>query len=195
MDLSKEEGAFLKEQIISSCPDSMLAFILKNNLKEILEFNSFAELTDMDFKFPDNIKTSYYLAKDFSDFIVVLRILFNIIASNGENEVANRRFDEVKPKLKKIAEIKFKEIFSLLKITDVQLKSFLLNAQRLMKDEAIEELKELIKKREISLKGENRSKTCHPGEFGDAWLAGYALDYRFYIAKSIVGDIFKSEGD
>ena len=33
MQLTKEEGEFLREQIIFSCPDSMLAYILKNNIR------------------------------------------------------------------------------------------------------------------------------------------------------------------
>ena len=64
-----------------------------------------------------------------------------------------------------------------------------------MKEEKIDELEDLITKREIMLKGENRSKTCHPGENGDTWLAGEELDYRFSIAKAIIQDIFDSEGD
>ena len=193
MNLTKEEASFLKEQIIVSCPDSMFAFILKNNLKEILEMSSFSELKEIAYKFPEDMKNYFYLAKDFSDFMFVLIILFNVIASNGENEEANERFDAVKPKLEEISNIKLKEIFSLLKITDMRLKSFLLNAQKFMKEENEDELKDLIKKRELLLKGENRSRTAHPGEFGDKWFAGYALNYRFGTAKTIIDDIFKSE--
>lgn len=193
--LTKEEGAFLKEQIISSCEDSLLAFILENDLKEILEYDSFSDLENISFKFPEKIKYSFELAKDFSDFVVVLRILYNIIASDGENELANRRFAEIKPYLKDRADLDLKTIYSILKIRDTQLKAFLLKAQELMKDEKIEDLKDLIIKREISLKGENRSKTCHPGENGDSWLAGYDLNYRFGNAKTIIKDIFESEGE
>lgn len=193
MDLTKEEGEFLKEQIISSCPDSMFAFILKNNRKDILEFQSFSDLEQIENILPEDMKKSFHLAKDFSDFNLVLRILFNVIASDGENDEANKLLDVLKPDLTKIADFDLKEIFSLLRIRDMPLKSFLLNAQELMKEEKIWELKDLIKNREIFLKGENRSKTCHPGEFGDKWLAGFDLDYRFFIAKIIAEDIFKSE--
>ena len=50
-----------------------------------------------------------------------------------------------------------------------------------------------MQKREISLKGENRSKTCNPDESAEKWFAGYELDYRFGVAKTIIEDIFKSE--
>ena len=52
-----------------------------------------------------------------------------------------------------------------------------------------------IKAREILLKGANRAKTAHPGEFNpDAWIGGAELDYRFNNAKTIIRDIFESEG-
>lgn len=63
-----------------------------------------------------------------------------------------------------------------------------------MKDNDVEGLKILIKSREVFLKGENRSKTTHPGEFDkNIWFAGGYLDYRFYNAKNIILDIFESE--
>lgn len=195
MALTKEEGAFLKDQIINTCGDSLLGFIIKNNLKEVLEYESFNDLERISFKFPKNIRNSFRLAKAFSEFNFVLRIIYNIIASDGENERANERFAEKQPKLVEIADFDLKSVFSILKVRDTQLKLFLLKAQQLMKEEKIDELEDLITKREIMLKGENRSKTCHPGENGDTWLAGEELDYRFSIAKAIIQDIFDSEGD
>lgn len=137
------------------------------------------------------------LAKKFSDFNLVLRILFNVIAADEKNkEFANNLFVEgVESNLKEIAHIRkeLKTIFSLFDI-GCELQKFLLNAQELMEQERIDELKDLIKEREIDLKGEGRAKTCHPEQSEDKWLAGGALDYRFSIAKSIVVDIFKGEG-
>ena len=63
-----------------------------------------------------------------------------------------------------------------------------------MKDNDTEGLRNIIKSREVMLKGENRSKTAHPGEFDKTvWFAGGYLDYRFYNAKTIIADIFESE--
>lgn len=193
MDLTKEEGEFLKQQIIASSPNSMLALILKNNRRDIIEYRSFSDLENLEEIFTDDIKHAFRLAKDFSDFNLVLRILFNVIASDGKNEKANQLFDQAKPELREIASLDLNSIFYLLKIRDIQLKSFLLKAQSAMRDENIAELKDLIKSREVFLKGEKRSKTCHPGEYGDKWLAGGPLDYRFFTAKTIIEDIFNSE--
>ena len=197
MDLTKEEGEFLKKQIIESCPDSMIAFILKNNRTDIFEYDSFSDLEDIA-KFSDNLEYQFNLAKDFSDFNFVLRILFNVVASNGENKDADYYINNPKEwcgksTLKEISEIDLEAIFTLLDIRDNSLRSFLLDCQELMEEEKIEELKDRIKKREISLKGENRSKTCNPDESGEKWFAGYELDYRFGVAKTIIEDIFKSE--
>ena len=197
MDLTKEEGEFLKKQIIESCPDSMIAFILKNNRTDIFEYDSFSDLEDIA-KFSDNLEYQFNLAKDFSDFNFILRILFNVVASNGENKDADYYINNPKEwcgksTLKEISEIDLEAIFTLLDIRDNSLRSFLLDCQELMEEEKIEELKDRIKKREISLKGENRSKTCNPDESGEKWFAGYELDYRFGVAKTIIEDIFKSE--
>ena len=197
MDLTKEEGKFLKRQIIESCPDSMIAFILKNNRTDIFEYDSFSDLEDIA-NISDNLKCQFHLAKDFSDFNFVLRILFNVVASNGKNEEANDLLEYPqkwceKSTLKEIAEVDLEAIFTLLDIRDNSLRLFLLDCQELMEEEKIEELKDRIKKREISLKGENRSKTCNPDESGEKWFAGYELDYRFGVAKTIIEDIFKSE--
>lgn len=49
--------------------------------------------------------------------------------------------------------------------------------------------------REVQLKGTNRAKTTHPGEFDvNEWIGGGELDYRFFNARTIVRDIFESEG-
>ena len=64
-----------------------------------------------------------------------------------------------------------------------------------MLNKDIEGLKKHIKSREVLLKGTNRAKTTHPGEFNpDEWIGGGELDYRFYNAKTIIRDIFESEG-
>ena len=58
-----------------------------------------------------------------------------------------------------------------------------------------EEMKKAIKAREIMLKGQSRAKTAHPGEFNpNDWIGGGELDYRFNNAKTIIRDIFESEG-
>ena len=72
------------------------------------------------------------------------------------------------------------------------LRHFLKQAQEYMRSRDIEALKECIIKREVHLKGVNRAKTKHPGEFDTTvWFGGKQLDYRFNNAKIIIKDIFE----
>lgn len=193
MDLTKEEGEFLRDQIINSCPCSMFAFILKYNCRCILDCNSFSDLEPMLQNFPKEIKTNFCLAKCFSDFNKVLKILYNGIILDEENEEMKKRFVEEGLNLEKIAKIRLDLIYNLFGKRDVRLERFLNEAKDLMKDENLDGLRDLIKKREISLKGENRSKTCHPEQYRDKVTGAYDLEYRFRIAKNIAEDIFKSQ--
>lgn len=194
LQLTKEEGAFLREQIIENCPDTMLSFILENNLTEVLDIERFSDLEGIIGAFPENIQEDYYLALEFSDFIFVARTLYNIIISQGENENANALFEFQKENFSQIAEIDADNIFSVLNIFNKpDLKAFIKKLQNCMNNNDVEEMKRTIKSREIMLKGESRAKTAHPGEF-DGWMGGGELDYRFTNAKAIIRDIFESEG-
>ncbi len=197
MNLTFEEGQFLKDQICSSCKKSMLAHILKENMYNVLEINSFRELDIKEImdKFPETIQKDYYRAKAFSEFVYVLRIIYNRIVSENKNQKANMAFEKLEPKLEDIAaEVKIEEIFSSLKIFNPYLKKFLINSKDAMLNSNEDDLNNLIKDRELMLKGENRSRTAHPGEFDiSAWFSGDRLEYRFRNAKNIIRDIFVSE--
>ena len=59
INLTYDEGQFLKDQIISNCKGSLMAFILKNNMHEILEFDTIRDLEYIMFKFPSQIQNDY----------------------------------------------------------------------------------------------------------------------------------------
>ena len=193
--LSQEEGAFLKKQIISSYPDSMMAFILKNHITEIFECRNFQELKQLIERFPGDVQNDYRLAASFSDYLYVLRVLYNIIVSNGNNEDANIEWQRIHPELEQIASVDLEKIFSRLLVQrNVFLCNFLRKTQALMMLDDVDGLMTEIRRRERELK-QNRAKTLHPGEFSpSAWFGGGHLDYRFGNAKVIVRDIFESEG-
>lgn len=195
MNLSKAEGSFLKEQIIKSCPNSMLAFILKNDIREVIAINSFQELSILIEKFPTDMQDDYRMAFDFSNFVYVTRVLYNIIVSDRKNKIANEIFEDLTPRLKEIAALDLDSILKRLKIFEnASLRKYLIQAQFSMNAGDVEGLMECIKKRESSLKGPNRAKTQHPGEFdSNSWFGGDVLDYRFSSARTILNDIFESE--
>ncbi len=193
--LTSEEGAFLKGRILASYPDSMMAHILRNNYTEVLKSKSFQKMKSLIGSFPQQVQDDYALAYDFSEFLFVLRTLYNVIVSDGRNEDANSEWAILEPLLSARADVDLECVFSRLQIYgNADLCSFLRKSQSLMKDGNIESLKVEIKRRERYLK-DSRAKTMHPGEFDPkAWFGGGQLDYRFNNAKVILSDIFESEG-
>lgn len=192
INLTAAEGEFLKNQIINSCSDSLLGHVLENDFYEVIDFESFSDLESIIKKFPEDIQNNYYNAKDFSEFVYVLRVVYNMIVSENKNEFANREFRTFD--LDKISNIDINEIMNSLNIINPYLRRFLNNCRVAMKENNPELLKIHICNREVGLKGVNRSKTSHPGEFGvNEWFAGNRLDYRFSIAKAIIKDICDSE--
>ena len=195
MKLTEAEGAFLKEQIIATCPNTILSYILENNMTEVLELESFADLQAIIDNFPQQMQDDYYLALSFSEFLIVARTLYNIMISDGQNVEANEYFEVLKEEMVDRANIDIDKIISQLYIYKTDLKNFLKQLQACMLNADVDGMKQAIKAREILLKGANRAKTAHPGELNiDEWYGGGALDYRFTNAKIIIKDIFESEG-
>lgn len=193
--LTEEEGSFLKGQIIAAFPDSMMAYILRNGLVDVLNSKTFQETKSLISLFPEHIQQDYALAYSFSEFLFVLRTVYNVIVSDGRNDEANTIWEAQKDELAILAEVDLEGIFSRLNVFgNVFLCNFLRRSQDLMKRGDLEGLKVEIKRRERELK-QTRAKTMHPGEFDpNAWFGGGQLDYRFGNAKVILNDIFESEG-
>ena len=196
--LSAEEGEILKKQIVVTFPDSLMAYILKNRITEIFECKSFKELDGLIQMFPEQIQSDYKLAADFSDFLFVLRTIYNIIVSEGRNADASLEWETLKDSLDDRAAIDleaiFKRLIELKVYVNVSLRNFLCNSKKLMVAGNLKGMKKEICRRERELK-QSRAKTMHPGEFNpDTWFGGGALDYRFGNAKVIMRDIFESGG-
>ena len=145
--------------------------------------------------FPEDIQADYWLAADFSEFLYALRVLYNIIVSDGHNAEANAEWETIKDSMQEIASVDLESIYKKLSIyRNPFLCRFLDRCKALMLTEDVEELKKEIRRRERELK-QNRAKTMHPGEFGpNAWFSGKGLDYRFGDARTIIRDIWESEG-
>ena len=193
--LTNEEGAFLKAQIISAFPNSMMACILRNHWTDLLDCRSFQELEPYIGLFPEDIQRDYALANDFSSFIFVVRTLYNVIISEGQNENANEIWDKVSQELGSFAQVDLESIFGRLGLYgNVFLCSFLRKTREYMNAGDVDGLEKEIRRRERELK-QTRAKTMHPGEFDPTvWYGGQELDYRYGSARVIMRDIFESEG-
>ena len=196
INLTKEESAFLRQQIIDRCKGSMLAYILEHNFAEFLDCPSFQHLDMMIEEFPEEIQEDYALAKAFSDFIYVIRTVYNIIISGGKSEEANMEYERLEPRLKELANVDIDYIMQKLHIiNNPGLRAFLNKSKEAILAGNMDQLKQHIVAREKHLKGFNRAKTSHPGEFDPTlWMGGRGLDYRFYNARTIIKDIMESEG-
>lgn len=194
MNLTFEEGQFLKNQIIDSCPDSLMAYVLKEDIYEFLDIYSFSDLESIINKFSEDIQQNYSKANSFSELCFALRVVYNLIVSENKNKKANEEFSDLN--LKSIANIDIDGIMNSLRIFNPYLRNFLKDSREAIEKNELKELKTIIQKREVDLKGINRSKTAHPGEYDvDEWFAGERLDYRFSIARDIIADIYESLGE
>lgn len=192
MELTYDEGQFLKNQIIESCPDSLLGHVLKNDIKKFVDISTFDDLKIIINRFPEDIQGNFFMAKSFSDFIFAQRVVYNMIVSDNKNKRANELFSSLD--FNSASQIDIDNIMNSLKIFNPYLRKFLKDSREAMKSDDLDKLRDIICAREVFLKGVNRSKTAHPGEYGtDRWFAGEYLDYRFTIAKTIVNDIYESE--
>ena len=173
----------------------MMGIILSHKMIDAFQCGSFENLQSMIFRFPEQIQYDYYLALAFSRFLYVLRVLYNIMVSAGENNDANSEWGIIGDKLSSFSEVDLEGIIARLGIHGyLSLCSFLKNSRKLMCDNDVEGLKFEIQRREKELK-KNRAKTLYPGQFDpQSWFGGKLLDYRFGNAKVIIKDIFEREG-
>lgn len=190
ISLTFEEGQFLKNQIIETCPGSLIAHVLKEDIYEFLDVPSFQDLGVIEF--PDEIQNNFMNANSFSEFCFALRVVYNLIVSENKNNEAREEFSMLD--LKMVSDIDIDYIMNSLGVFNPYLRIFLKESREAMRNDDLNELKNIIQKREVFLKGINRSKTAHPGEYDvNEWFAGKRLDYRFSIARDIVADIYRSE--
>lgn len=195
MDLTRDEAEFLNYRIINSCDKSMFAYVLKNNLFEIMDCNSFTNLENIIHLFPKQMQKDYRLAENFSEFNYLLRVVYNIVLSDGKNEEANEIFADLYSDIKDIANIDLEEIFNRTSAyRNPMMCKFLLDSQRAILDDNITELKKIVSSREIFLKGSGRARCAHPGEFDSTeWFGGGKLYYRFDNAIKIIKDICRGK--
>lgn len=200
MKLTGEEASFLKRQIHRTCPDSMMDFLLQNDLSDILRAcDTFQKLEECKHRFPILIKQDYEMALHFSNFVYLLRILYNRICRQETYEPAEIAWKEKRNNIKEYSSaLDVDGIFARLGILkqgrNKWLYNFLTKCQQAFLSDHVETVEEEIKRREIWLKGETRSRTVNklPSDIQD-WFTGGELDYRYGNAKMIMNDIFESE--
>lgn len=194
IELLPEEAAFLKSQIITTQRSSLFAFILKNSI-DLDKYGSFGALSeDIRDSVDDELRYMMGLANDFNNLVSIITTRYNLIVFDGENERAVSNWELYAKDLKRRSEVDLKAIFNRLAIRNLKLRSFLLRAQETIREGNIDALDDLIRNREIALKGTKRAKTNRVGEFkGQSWIGIERLDYRYTPTKRIIRDIMNAE--
>ena len=193
--LTVGEAEFLKNQIILSCPDSMLGYVLKNNYTDFLMFESFDDIEGMINMLPENMRKDYILAKEFADFIYGAHLRYNILLSKGEDDNVNAEWKLWHFQMKRFAGINLYNIFSSLSVNNIRLKRFLFDCKEAMLKDDIDKLDEVVTNREISIKGKKRSKICNNEFEYEGWTGIGKLQYRLRNGQNVIRDIYEGLGD
>jgi len=195
IELTAKEAAFLKTQIVRNTRGSLLAYILENHI-DVDIFDSFEALTEgLKLEVPDKVREMMELACDFNMLVYMARVRYNMILSDGRNREANEEWGWIGDNLAGRAHVDLAAVFEKLNISNPRTFRFLALLKEHFQNENIDAADELIKKREIQLKGIHRAKLNKVGEYNpDVWIGGGWLDFRFSDARRIIKDIYHGEG-
>lgn len=194
IELTPEEAVFLKEKIINSVPDSLLAWLMKNGV-DVAQYTTFemmsADLQDM---IPESMMHMMKLACQFNRLVYAARVRYNVILSGGRNELANQEWAVMMQDIGRITEVDLEDLFLSLKLIDFKFKRFVSEFKAALTERNETRIDELILKREIDLKTKSRAKLCHSEDYDpNGWVGGGFLDYRFSDAQQLILDIYKGE--
>lgn len=193
IDLTIGEAAFLRERICSmpETRNSLLALILRENRLDFTEYEDFSDLDALQGLMPPEMLRDYSLARDFSRFIFGAQLRYNIIYSEGKNEIASELWEEY---LIERPTVNLNEIQSRLK-PRASVMRFLKAFDSVIDNE--DELDELLIRRERELKGAARAKLSNKElyPYNDNNVNMAPLDFRLSNVQRIVRDIFEGATD
>ena len=194
IELTPEEAALLKNQIIVNQRNTLFAYVLKNNIS-LEKYESFGAFTaDLDSSVGEDLLHMIKLANDFNRLASLITTRYNLIVSCGRNRRALERWRVFSKDLEGRSSVDLREIYHKLEIRSSKTKSFLFRIQEEFRNGNISKADELIIDREVSIKGASRAKTKHAGEYPEQqWIGAFMYDYRFTPAKRIIADIMSAE--
>ena len=194
IELTEQEANFLREKILKSVTDTLLVWLLKNNI-DVAQYKTFEMLAaDLQDRVPEELNHMIQLACRFNRLVYAARVRYNVILSGGKNDMANQEWANVKSDILRFTEVDLEDVITSLHLMNFKLRRFLsgFKAALLAGDEA--KIDEIILNREIELKTRSRAKLCHPEDYDpNGWVGGGYLDYRFSDAKQIIMDIYRGE--
>ena len=193
--LKKEEAEFLKERIILTQRESLLAKCLEKNIKEftLLKkdeklFDNFESLIDK-LDLSTEMKAEYKKAKNMSDFLYCAQIRYNCVISKDDIKITEI-WNEYKAHGKEVAKKVDIDIIG----HDTSLYRFMRNLQEYMlsDEEKIEDkIDKLVISREKEIKNQERAKLSHPFDTKGQWQGLNKLSYRIDIAQDLAYEIME----
>lgn len=197
--LTAEEARFLKDHILSSIPDSVYAFVLRENIDASAMLGGFEPFaTVLMPRVDERNRDLLELARRFMWLVYALRVRYNLLLTGTRNADVGREWEALVPKLATYGDPALIDaVFQRLNLSSEahgSLGVFLHKACANLGDGT--ELDRLIRNREIQLKGSGRAKLSHPERFApEAWVGGRFLDYRLADAARIIADIQTALGE
>lgn len=192
--LSNQEAVYLKNQIVSSCPDSMMSYVLKEEDHDFIAIQEFDHIERIQDRLTVRLQKQFLLAKQFADFIYGTHLRYNVILSKGESSDILRKWDKWHVGIMEHASIDLNLLFRLLG-RNMKLNRFLTDCQLAMQKDDIERLDHLVMNREIDIKSKSRSKLHNRDDFTyKGWVGISKLQYRLPNAQRLLKDIFDGLG-
>ncbi len=191
IDLTQEEASFLREKILSqkNTTDTLLALILRENRSDFIEYDEFSDMDALLDLMDETQREHYLLARNFSAFIFGAQIRYNVLFSDGQNEEANSLWEQYQ---EKVIQVNLDRIGEVLK-PRTSVMRFLKEYQEVSTD--VPRLDELIRRREIRLKGRSRSKLTNKElyRYDSRNINMRPLNYRLSYVQRIIQDVFEGE--
>ena len=192
--LTLSEAVFLRKMIETSVADSLLGYLLKNNI-DVTKYDSFeAVYEDLKEKIPADLSEKMKIACDFNRLVYVARVRYNHILSNGQNDDAVAEWEFIEDNMAYMISVDIDEVLRVLNITNFRLRRFLTTFKNALLTGDLEAADKALVDREVEIKTRSRAKLCRRDDYAnDNWIGGRYLDYRLFSAKRIITDIYHGE--
>lgn len=192
--LTTSEASFLRRMIEKSVPESLLGYLLHNNI-DVTKYDSFEAIyEDLKFDVSSELAESMKLACDFNRLVYVARVRYNYILSDGQNEDAVTEWKHIEGNISHMVSVDIDAVLQSLNITNFRLRRFLTAFKTALLTGDIATADQVLIDREIEIKTRNRAKLCKRNDYAnDVWIGGRYLDYRFFSAQRIITDIYHGE--
>ena len=160
--LTENEAAFLRSKIEKPVPDSLLTYILKNNI-ELSKYNRFEMLyADIKDDVTEEMARSMKIACDFNRLVYTARVRYNMILSKGLNKDVVSEWEQIENNISWYINVDPEAVLNFLNRPDFRLRRFLFTLQLALKNGDIAKTDEIsisyYVRKEFLMRGLNLNK-------------------------------------